>query len=275
MSIRTSSPTSMLSTSGGVGRDVDRVANRFEDEADLTLAVCGHAAERGGLTRGRSAGDDHVSGREIARGDARQLQLRPAAGNHVDNGRLVLDARGADRRRRVGAEVARLAPEVVEIGRVQQRHIAGDQHERPSALGDVVEPRPGREPRPAGLFQRGALLVVQPGVGVTASARLDRIDDRRPLVLQHPEGVDPHGEAIGDGLRRAHDVGHEPVPHAGRHLRTGDRLVGAATPTIEIAVAAVGAVDLCRHDARELRGGSVDPVAPDRRVGTATGRSFR
>ena len=184
----------------------------------------------------------------------------------------MLDARGADRRRRVGTEIARLAPEVVQIGRVQLRHVTGDQHERPSALGDVVEPRPGREPGPGGLFQRGALLVVQPGVGVTASARLDRVDDRRPLVLQHPEGVHAHRETIRDRLRRAHDVGHEPVPHAGRHLRTRDRLVGAPAPAVEIAVGAMGAVDLGRHDPGELRGLGVDPVAPDRRVGLAAGR---
>ena len=207
----------------------------------MSPAVRGDAAERSGLTGGRSAGDDHVSRGEIAGGDARQLELHPAAANHVDNGRVVLDARGADRRRRIGAEVARLGPEVVEVGRVQRRHIAGDQHEGPSALGDVVEPRAGRESGPGGLFQRAALLVVQPGVGITASARLDRIDDRRPLVLQHSKGVDAHGEAIGDRLRRAHDVGHEPVPHAGRHLRAGDRLVHAAAPAVEIAVGAVGA----------------------------------
>ena len=128
----------------------------------------------------------------------------------------------------------------------------------------------GREPGPGGLFQRGALLVVQPGVGVAASARLDRVDDRRPLVLQHSEGVDAHGETVGDGLRRAHDVGHEAVPHAGRHLGTGDRLVGAAAPAVEIAVGAVRAVDLGRHHAGELRGLGVDPVAPNRRVGLAT-----
>src|SRR5438445_6149583 len=133
---------------GGSGRDVNRVADRLEHEPDLTPAVRGHAAERGGLTRGRSGDDDHVGTGEITRGDARQLELLAAAGNHLDHGRLVLDACGAHRRRRVGAEVARLAPEVIEIGRVEHRYVVGDQYERSAALGDVVEPRAGREPGP-------------------------------------------------------------------------------------------------------------------------------
>src|SRR5439155_5391604 len=42
---------------GGSGRDVNRVADRFELQAHLTPAVRGNAAERGGLARCRSAGD--------------------------------------------------------------------------------------------------------------------------------------------------------------------------------------------------------------------------
>ena len=187
----------------------------------------------------------------------------------------MLDARRADRRRRVSAEVARLGPEVLEVGRVQHRHIVGNQNQGPSAPGDVVEPRPGREARPGGLLQRGVLLIVQPGVGVTASARLKRIDDRRPLVPQHSESVHPDGEAIGDGLRRAHHVRNKPVPYAGRHLRARKRLVSPATPAIEIAIGAVRAVDFLRNHTRELRGLGVDPVAPNRRVSLTFGRPLR
>lgn len=87
--------------------------------------------------------------------------------------------------------------------------------------------------------------------------------------------MDPHGEHAGDGVRRSHDVRHHAVPHAGGVLRTGDRLVCAAAPAVEIAIGAVSAVHLGRHDPRELRRCRVDSVASNGGIKIAGERLLR
>ena len=55
-----------------------------------------------------------------------------------------------------------------------------------------VEPGARREAQARRLGERGALLLVQPGVHVAAAARLERVDDLVELAGEHPERVRVH-----------------------------------------------------------------------------------
>ncbi len=156
------------------------------DRRGLDQFAGDHEIDAGQVTRRHCGHDDAVRVGELLR-----------------DRRRMLDACRRDGRRRIGAEVPRLAPEVRGIGGFEERHVPRDQGQGAAGHGLPVPPPAHREPEPGRLLERTAFLVTQPCVRVAASPRVDRVHDLRELVAgpEDAERVDAHGEDAGDRVR--------------------------------------------------------------------------
>ena len=129
-------------------------------------------------------------------------------------------------------EVARLAPEVLEVARVGHGQALVQDREGVHAHRAVAEPRARREPHTGHLDEGVALLVVEALVHVPAAPGFDRVDDLVETVAEDPLRVHADGEHVRNRHRRADDVRHEPVPYARGVLGPADRAVATAAAAV-------------------------------------------
>ena len=178
----------------------------------------------------------------------------------------MAQAVSSQRGRCVRTQVARLRPEVLEVGGIRRTHAAVEDGEGVHAHGAPSEPRARGEAHARDLTQGVAFLFREAFGGVAAPARFDGIDDPLEPVAQDPLRVHADGEHVRNRHGRTDDIGHDAVPDAGGVLDRPDGAEATAAPAVGVPEGSVRAVHLCRHDPGVPGGGGVGPIGGDGRV---------
>lgn len=116
------------------------------------------------------------------------------------------------------------------------------------AHGPMPEPRARREPQARHLGECATLLLIEVLVHVTAAARLDSIDNPVEAVSQNTESMHTHREHVRNRHWGPDDIGDNTVPDARRVLRSPDRAVTPAAPSVGVNLGPMLAVHFGCHN---------------------------
>ena len=147
---------------------------------------------------------------------------------------------------RLRPQIAGHFPEIFKIIRIHPLDSRKKYRDRPVSQFPEGEPAPKRASEQLRFPEGCCFLLIEPFIGIPASACVHSVRDLIHFMSQDPHGMDPGGVAVWDRIRRADDVGHRPVPGI-CIFNTCNRAVSSSAAAVHIAIGPVLiSIDLLR-----------------------------
>ena len=168
-----------------------------------------------------------------------RFQLAYDAGDNC----LLLNMVALKRRRIRVTQITWLVPEILAEILLVCCHHAPVEHKE-SVSVHILPAIPGLdgEAQARHFLQHLLLFRIQRGIGVSAAARFQCVNDIVHLVAQNAQRVHACGEYVGNGLRRSHHVGDRAIPHAFGRFHSTCGAISAAAAAVAVAIGTLAIV---------------------------------